>query len=73
MRIITPTNVSTLEELQTALGSFDSSEPFPPAAMRVTRGKTSGRQRGTLPDGWGDDPTDATPPVDIPIELMSGG
>ncbi|MBK8408251.1 MAG: tRNA dihydrouridine synthase DusB [Sandaracinaceae bacterium] len=67
------TNVSTLDELRAALGSFDSSEPFPPAAMRVKRGKTSGRQRVTLPDGWCDDPNDATPPMDIPIELMSGG
>ena len=29
--------------------------------------------RVTLPDGWCDDPNDATPPMDIPIELMSGG
>ena len=67
------TNVSTLDELRAALGSFDSAEPFPPGAMRVKRGKTSGRQKVTLPDGWCDDPNAATPPMDIPLELMSGG
>jgi hypothetical protein len=67
------TKVCSIDELRTALDSFDSSEPFPPGAMRVKRGKTGGRQRVTLPDGWCDDPNDATPPVDIPLELMSGG
>ena len=53
------------------LGDVDRGQPFPPGAMRVPRGKTAGRQRVALPDGYLDDLEDATPPAS---ELaVSGG
>jgi len=54
--------VSTLSELAEALGSADASAPFPPHAMRVPRGKTSGRQRVQLPEGYLDELEDDRPP-----------
>jgi nifR3 family TIM-barrel protein len=44
--------VTTLSELRDVLGSADREEPFPPEAMRVPRGKTAGRQKVTLPEGF---------------------
>jgi hypothetical protein len=44
--------VATLGELQEVLRSPDPEEPFPPDAMRVPRGKTAGRQKVALPEGF---------------------
>jgi nifR3 family TIM-barrel protein len=66
--------VNTLAELEEILRSFDSSERFPPDAMRVPRGKTSGRQRVSLPDGFLDHRlTDETPPMYVDTPSLSGG
>lgn len=46
------TRVTTLLELETALSAIDPAEPFPPSAMRVPRGKATGRQRVALPADW---------------------
>jgi nifR3 family TIM-barrel protein len=54
--------VQTLEALEETLGDVDRSQPFPPEAMRVPRGKTAGTQRVALPEGYLDDLEDATPP-----------
>ncbi|MBM4363289.1 MAG: tRNA dihydrouridine synthase DusB [Deltaproteobacteria bacterium] len=54
--------VSTLAELEALVRSLDPTEPFPPAAMRVSRGKGAGTQTVALPDGYLDDLDDATPP-----------
>jgi nifR3 family TIM-barrel protein len=54
--------VRTLAALQATLGDVDRSQPFPPEAMRVPRGKTGGTQRVALPEGYLDDLEDATPP-----------
>jgi nifR3 family TIM-barrel protein len=54
--------VTTREELEKALQALDPSQPFPPSAMRVPRGKGSGTQQVSLPDGYLDDLDDATPP-----------
>lgn len=57
--------VSTLEALERILRSHDPYEPFPPGAMRVSRGKTSGTQKVSLPEGFlVDRLTNATPPVE---------
>lgn len=57
--------VSTLEALERILRSHDPDEPFPPGAMRVSRGKTSGTQKVSLPEGFlVDRLTNATPPVE---------
>lgn len=64
--------VKTLEELAAALQAHDADLPFPPEAMRVPRGKTAGRQRVALPEGFLENRlTDATPPVEVPF--VEGG
>ena len=40
--------VSTLAELEAVLGEVDRALPYPPEAMRVPRGKTSGTQKVAL-------------------------
>jgi nifR3 family TIM-barrel protein len=61
----------TLEELDVVLSEADATLRFPPLAMRMPRGKSSGRQRVCLPDGYLDDPDDDTPPTDD--GAVSGG
>ena len=64
--------VTTLDELQEVLRSADPEEPFPPEAMRVSRGKTAGRQKVSLPEGFLENRlTDATAPVYV--DPGSGG
>jgi nifR3 family TIM-barrel protein len=66
-------HVSRLAELEEVLAGADRVQPFPPAAMRVARGKTGGTQKVALPEGYLDDLEDATPP---PVEAEaadSGG
>jgi nifR3 family TIM-barrel protein len=68
-------HVTTMAELQAALGSADASTPFPPSAMRVPRGKASGRQRVQLPEGYLDELDDDRPPTEevSEAEELSGG
>lgn len=54
--------VTRLAELAAILAGVDHTQPFPPEAMRVPRGKTGGRQTVALPAGYLDDLEDATPP-----------
>ena len=63
-------HVGSLGELREVLAGVDRGRPFPPGAMRVPRGKTSGRQRVALPEGYLDDLEDATPPAS---ELAASG
>ena len=66
--------VTTLGELESILREVDADEPFPPEAMRVPRGKTAGRQKVSLPEGFLlDRLTDDTPPVHIETPALSGG
>jgi nifR3 family TIM-barrel protein len=65
--------VSTLGELDDALALLDPNEPFPPSAMRVPRGKSSGTQAVSLPYGYLDDRDDATPPEEAAEDGLSGG
>ena len=44
--------VTSLNELEEVLDSVNPAEPFPPEAMRVPRGKTAGRQKVSLPEGF---------------------
>jgi nifR3 family TIM-barrel protein len=46
------TQVATLAELQAAVSQLDPLEPFPRSALRVSRGKHSGTQVVSLPDGF---------------------
>ncbi|MET0343462.1 MAG: tRNA dihydrouridine synthase DusB [Polyangiales bacterium] len=68
-------HVTTLEELDQALSSCDPSTPFPPNAMRVPRGKASGRQRVQLPEGYLDQLDDDRPPDEEVAEgeALGGG
>jgi nifR3 family TIM-barrel protein len=66
-------HVRTMAELDAALGDVDGSEPFPPHAMRVPRGKASGTQTVALPEGFLDDLEDATPPGPEAEDEHSGG
>jgi nifR3 family TIM-barrel protein len=65
--------VQTLDELAGILGEVDRAQPFPPEAMRVSRGKRGGRQKVVLPQGFLDDPEDATPPGVEAETADSGG
>jgi hypothetical protein len=57
------THVETLEQLAAAVGGCDPSEPFPRAALRVSRGKHSGTQVVSLPEGFLDQLGDDSVPV----------
>jgi nifR3 family TIM-barrel protein len=65
--------VRTLAELASTLATVDRSQPFPPEAMRVPRGKTGGTQKVALPDGYLDALDDATPPGPEAEAADSGG
>ncbi len=55
-------HVERLEQLRERVAGLDREQPFPPSALRVPRGKSSGTQTVSLPDGYLDDLLDATPP-----------
>ena len=63
--------VARLEELDVLLGLLDPEQPFPRSAMRVPRGKTSGTQKVTLPQGYLDDLEDDTAPTEEAV--VDGG
>jgi nifR3 family TIM-barrel protein len=65
--------VESLAELEDALSDVDRAQPFPPDAVRVPRGKTAGRQRVALPEGYLDELDDATPPSPLAEAADSGG
>jgi nifR3 family TIM-barrel protein len=66
-------HVTALSELESVLSGADRSQPFPPEAMRVPRGKTAGTQKVALPEGYLDDLEDATPPGILAEAADSGG
>jgi nifR3 family TIM-barrel protein len=65
--------VGRLDTLRALLAAADPAEPFPPSAMRVPRGKTSGTQRVALPAGFLESRLDpmAAPPLEE--VMVSGG
>ncbi len=65
--------VATLADLTTIVATVDRAQPFPPSAMRVPRGKASGTQDVSLPEGYLDDLTDATPPSADAEDAFEGG
>jgi len=65
--------VVTLTELASIVAGVDRSQRFPPSAMRVPRGKASGTQDVSLPEGYLDDLSDATPPSADAEDADSGG
>jgi nifR3 family TIM-barrel protein len=65
--------VVALAELEEVLAGVDRSLPYPPEAMRVPRGKTSGTQKVALPEGYLDSLDDDTPPGIQAETADSGG
>ena len=55
------------------MSQADPTLEFPASALRVPRGKKSGRQRVALPEGYLDDRMDDTPPVPAAEDDFSGG
>jgi nifR3 family TIM-barrel protein len=66
-------HVLRYDELAAVLAEFDPNETFPASCMRVPRGKTSGTQQVSLPDGYLDSLDDATPPSADAEDEFSGG
>jgi nifR3 family TIM-barrel protein len=65
--------VVSLAELEDVLSRVERSLPYPPEAMRVPRGKTSGTQKVSLPPGYLDHLDDDTPPGVEAEAADSGG
>lgn len=65
--------VTTLEELAALAGFLDRDEPFPPGAMRASRGKHAGRQKVVLPPGFLENREDDAPPCRAAEAGVSGG
>jgi nifR3 family TIM-barrel protein len=66
-------HVTTLGELEALVRNLNRREQFPPSAMRVPRGKSSGTQVVSLPEGYLNDLDDATPPAAAAEDAISGG
>jgi nifR3 family TIM-barrel protein len=66
-------HVETLEQLRETLAQLDHDEVFPASAMRVPRGKSSGTQKVSLPDGYLEQLDDDTPPLPETEEDGDGG
>jgi len=66
-------SVSALDELDRLLGELDPSVPFPPEALRMQRGHTTGPRPVRLPEGWLDDPDALEPPDRLADLVVSGG
>lgn len=62
-------DLHALADLERIVAGFDRSEPFPVAALRVSRAKGSRTQHVTLPEGWLAARDDDTPPPDTGEEL----
>ena len=66
--------VESLEDLKQLFENAEREQPFPPSAMRVIRGKTSGMQKKvSLPLGYLNDLEDATPPDGGDDDMGDGG
>jgi len=66
--------VESMEDLNRLFESAEREQPFPPAAMRVIRGKSSGMQKKvSLPLGYLNDLDDATPLDGADEDMGDGG
>ena len=65
--------VRRVEDLAEVLTGIDREEAFPAHGHLVRRGKRSGTQKVTLPEGFWDNPDDPTPPDAAAEALVSGG
>jgi hypothetical protein len=67
------TSVQTYEQLVHAFDAINLDQPFPPSAMRVPRGKSSGTQQVSLPEGYLDELDNDAPPCAEAEDEFSGG
>ena len=65
--------IRTLDDLRRIANMLNRTEPFPPSAMRVPRGKSAGTQSVSLPQGYLDDLDDASPPEEVEMHALDGG
>jgi nifR3 family TIM-barrel protein len=65
--------VETLAQLEDLFRDVDRSQPFPPSAMRVVRGKATGTQKVALPVGFLNDLEDDRPLSGADDEMGDGG
>ena len=65
--------VETLCRLEELFRDVDRSQPFPPSAMRVVRGKATGIQKVALPAGYLDNLDDSTPLPGADEDAGDGG
>jgi nifR3 family TIM-barrel protein len=65
--------IETLDDLNALFTSADRSQPFPPSAMRVVRGKATGVQKVSLPAGFLDNLDDDTPSPGADEDAGDGG
>lgn len=65
--------VESVDQLAETIAVVDPQTPFPPAAVRVARGKSAGTQKVALPLGYLDHLDDATPPGPEAEDADSGG
>jgi nifR3 family TIM-barrel protein len=65
--------IETLDDLTALFRGADRSQAFPPSAMRVVRGKTTGVQRVSLPAGFLDNLDDDTPSPGADEDAGDGG
>jgi nifR3 family TIM-barrel protein len=66
--------IETVEDLIRLFENVDQTQPFPPSAMRVVRGKTTGVQKKVaLPPGFLDNLDDATPLAGADDDTGDGG
>ncbi len=63
--------VSSLQELDDLIGQLDGDVPFPENA-EGPRGRQGSAAKVVLPEGWLDDPEDATVPAGADV-MHSGG
>jgi len=65
--------VETVCQLEQLFSDADRSQPFPPSAMRVVRGKATGTQKVSLPAGYLDNVEDDAPLPGSDLDAGDGG
>ena len=65
--------IDSLDDLDRHLEDLDPHLTLDPDSLRIPRSHRNGPRRVALPEGWLDDPDDATPPPAEAEALVSGG
>ena len=66
-------SIDSLDDLDRRLADLDPHLTLDPESLRIPRSHRNGPRRVVLPEGWLDDPDDATPPPAEAEALVSGG